>query len=430
MMTPINRRSLLKTGLAGAPLISVGAGSFPLFLQSTANAAKWDTKGEKILVVIQLLGGNDGLNTVVPHKIDGYSRGRRALRLGASTLIKLSDEIGLHASLKPLEKSLNDGRLSVIQGVGYPNPDRSHFRSMDIWESARLDPNELQTGWLGRAMDASLESSSKSRISGVHIGSRNLPLALRARRTDVPSLERLDQLQLKGDNSLTRMAAEVDKMRLVETNSKASAKPEMMPENSDNPLLGFVARTTATAVASSKKLADLDTKPGTVKYPATALGSRLELVSRMIKSGLDTRVFYTGLDGFDTHANQINVHAGLLDQLAVSLAAFESDMSEAGQSDRVCVLVFSEFGRRLAENASMGTDHGAAAPVILTGPMAKKGLVGKHPSMDPKDLNDGDVMYHTDFRRIYADILTNHLGLDPVSILGTGFEPMGLIKKA
>lgn len=179
MMTPINRRSLLKTGLAGAPLISVGAGSFPLFLQSTANAAKWDTKGEKILVVIQLLGGNDGLNTVVPHKIDGYSRGRRALRLGASTLIKLSDEIGLHASLKPLEKSLNDGRLSVIQGVGYPNPDRSHFRSMDIWESARLDPNELQTGWLGRAMDASLESSSKSRISGVHIGSRNLPLALR-----------------------------------------------------------------------------------------------------------------------------------------------------------------------------------------------------------------------------------------------------------
>jgi uncharacterized protein (DUF1501 family) len=350
--------------------------------------------------------------------------------MGSGNLIKLSDEVGLHASLKPLEKSLNDGRLSVIQGVGYPNPDRSHFRSMDIWESARLDPNELQTGWLGRAMDASLDSSSKSKISGVHIGSRNLPLALRARRTDVPSLERLDQLQLKGDNSLTRMAADVDKMRLAETNSKAPVKSDMPAESSDNPLLGFVARTTATAVASSKKLVDLDTKPGTTKYPETALGKRLELVSRMIKSGLDTRVFYTGLDGFDTHANQLNVHAGLLDQVAGSIAAFEADMAEAGQSDRVCVLIFSEFGRRLAENASMGTDHGAAAPVILTGPMAKKGLIGKHPSMDPKDLNDGDVMFHTDFRRIYADILTNHLSLDPVPILGAGFDPMGLIKKA
>ena len=429
-MNSFSRRSLIKTGLAGAPLISVGAGSLPMFLQTTAHAAKIDPKGEKILVVVQLLGGNDGLNTVVPHKIDGYARGRRALRMGSGTLIKLSDEVGLHASLKPLEKSLNDGRLSVIQGVGYPNPDRSHFRSMDIWESARLDPNELQTGWLGRAMDASLESSSKSKISGVHIGSRNLPLALRARRTDVPSLERLDQLQLKGDNSLTRMASDVDKMRLAETNSKASVKSDMPAESSENPLLGFVARTTATAVASSKKLVDLDTKPGTTKYPETSLGKRLELVSRMIKSGLDTRVFYTGLDGFDTHANQLNVHAGLLDQVAGSIAAFEADMAEAGQSDRVCVLIFSEFGRRLAENASMGTDHGAAAPVILTGPMAKKGLIGKHPSMDPKDLNDGDVMFHTDFRRIYADILTNHLSLDPVPILGAGFEPMGLMKKA
>jgi uncharacterized protein (DUF1501 family) len=427
-MNTFTRRSLMRAGLAAAPLVSVGAGSLPLFLSRTARAADQTTKGEKILVVIQLLGGNDGLNTVVPHKIDGYARGRRALRIPAGNLLKLSDEIGLHPELKPLEKTLEAGRLAVVQGVGYPNPDRSHFRSMDIWESARLDPSDLATGWLGRAMDTAAERSeaAASRISGVHVGSRNLPLAMRARRVDVPSLERLDQLQIKGDNTLTRMAADVDRLRLAETNSKAPALEDAgLP--TDNPLLGFVARTTATAVASSKKLADLDTRPGSVKYPTSGLSDRLQLVARMIKSGLDTRVFYTSLDGFDTHANQLVVHAGLLGQVGSSLAAFEADMAESGNSDRVCVLVFSEFGRRLAENASLGTDHGAAAPLFVTGPLAKKGLVGDHPSMDPKDLNDGDVAFRTDFRRIYADILAKHLGVDPAVILGPGFEPLGVL---
>lgn len=424
-MNSFTRRSLMRAGLTSAPLISVGTSTLPLFLSQTARAADTPAKGEKILVVIQLLGGNDGLNTVVPHKIDGYARGRRGLRIPAASLIKLSDEIGLHPGLKPLEKSLESGRLAVIQGVGYPNPDRSHFRSMDIWESARLDPNDLATGWLGRAMDSAAErSEAAARINGVHIGARNLPLALRARRVDIPSLERLDQLQIKGDNTLTRIAADVDRLRLAENNSKA---PEPAAPMADNPLLGFVARTTATAVASSKKLADLDTKPGTVKYPESGLSSRLQLVARMIKSGLDTRVFYTSLEGFDTHANQLNVHAGLLGQLGSALAAFEADMAEAGQSDRVAVLVFSEFGRRLAENASLGTDHGAAAPVFMTGTLARKGLVGAHPSMDPKDLNDGDVMFHTDFRRIYADILAKHLGVDPAAVLGSGFEPLGVL---
>ncbi len=424
-MNSFTRRSLMRAGLTSAPLISVGTGTLPLFLSRTAHAADTPAKGEKILVVIQLLGGNDGLNTVVPHKIDGYARGRRGLRIPAASLVRLSDEIGLHPGLKPLEKSLESGRLAVIQGVGYPNPDRSHFRSMDIWESARLDPNDLATGWLGRAMDSAAErSEAAARINGVHVGARNLPLALRAKRVDIPSLERLDQLQIKGDNTLTRIAADVDRLRLSETNSKA---PEPAAQMSENPLLGFVARTTATAVASSKKLADLDTKPGTVKYPESGLSSRLQLVARMIKSGLDTRVFYTSLEGFDTHANQLNVHAGLLGQVGTALSAFEADMAEAGQSDRVAVLVFSEFGRRLAENASLGTDHGAAAPVFMTGTLARKGLVGAHPSMEPKDLNDGDVTFHTDFRRIYADILAKHLGLDPAAILGPGFEPLGIL---
>lgn len=423
------RRQFLKSGLASSPLVAVGASTLPLFLQESANAADSAKSGETILVVIQLLGGNDGLNTVVPHGIDGYNRGRRALRLPAGNLVRLTSEIGLHPSLKPLEKPLENGRLAVVQGVGYPNPDRSHFRSMDIWESARLDPNDLATGWLGRAMDDSIADSTRKRISGIHIGNRNLPLALRARRSDVPSLERLDQLQLKGDNSLTRLASEVDRLGSTTKNSRLEPMPE--PNNdSGNPLLSFVARTTATAVASSKKLADLNDRPGKIKYPENALGQRLEVVSRMIRAGLDTRVFYTSLDGFDTHANQLAIHSGLLEQLAQSVSAFESDMADSGQLDRVCVLVFSEFGRRLNENASLGTDHGAAAPLFITGPLANSGLIGKHPSMEQKDLNDGDVMFHTDFRRVYADILTNHLGVNPEVVLGPGFAPLGILKKA
>lgn len=428
-MNSFNRRILLKSGLASAPLVAVGSATLPLFLQNSATAADSGKKGDTILVVVQLLGGNDGLNTVVPHGIDGYNRGRRGLRLPSGSLVKLTNDIGLHPSLRPLEKSLENGRMAVVQGVGYPNPDRSHFRSMDIWESARLDPNDIATGWLGRAMDDSLADSTRRRISGIHIGSRNLPLALRARRSDVPSMERLDQLQLKGDNSLTRMAAEMDRLSTAPANSQLTPMPDNQADAA-NPLLSFVARTTVTAVASSKKLADLNDRPGSVKYPENALGKRLEVVSRMIRAGLDTRVFYTSLDGFDTHANQLAIHAGLLEQLGQSLSAFEADMAEAGQLDRVCVLVFSEFGRRLAENASLGTDHGAAAPLFLTGPLARKGLIGEHPSMDPKDLNDGDVMFHTDFRRIYADILANHLGISPEVVLGPGFEPLGLLKKA
>lgn len=426
-MNQVNRRTVIRAGLAASPLISVGSSSLPLFLSRSAAAAEITKKNEKILVVIQLLGGNDGLNTVVPHKIDGYSRGRRALRLNAGSLVSMNDEIGLHSAMKPLQSVLDSGRLAVIQGVGYPNPDRSHFRSMDIWESASLNPDQIQTGWLGRAMDRSTEESPVAKISGVHIGSRTLPLALRAKRSEVPSLERLDQLQLRGDNTLTRMAADLDRMSKLDQSSQFTKGPDSdtVP---DNPLLGFVARTTATAVASSKKLADLQSAQGSVKYPETSLGQRLQLISRMILADLDTRVYYTSLDGFDTHANQLNVHAGLLEQVASSVSAFETDLNQAGLSDRVAILVFSEFGRRLAENASLGTDHGAAAPVFLIGPLVRNGLIGDHPSMDPKDLNDGDIKFHTDFRCVYADILASHLAIDPTVILGQGFDPLGVLK--
>ena len=195
----------------------------------------------------------------------------------------------------------------------------------------------------------------------------------------------------------------------------------------DDPLLGFIRQTTLSAYESSSRLEQVAPKAGGPKYPNFGLARRLELVAQMIKAGFGTRIFYTSLDGFDTHANQLGTHAALLTELSDSLGAFHDDLSAAGQADRVVVLAFSEFGRRVAENASLGTDHGAAAPVFVVGPVAKAGLVGNHPSFD--DLDDGDLKYHTDFRRVYASLLADWLDCSPQSVVGAGFSPLPLLRK-
>ncbi len=193
-------------------------------------------------------------------------------------------------------------------------------------------------------------------------------------------------------------------------------------------MLGFISRTTLSAYESSSRLEQLAPKPGTgPKYPNFGLARRLELVAQMIKADFGTQIFYTSLDGFDTHANQLGSHQALLNELSDSIAAFHDDLTAAGQADRVVVLTFSEFGRRVQENASQGTDHGAAAPVFLVGPVAKPGLVGKHPSLD--DLDDGDLKFHTDFRQVYASLLADWLGCPPESVLGAGFAPLPLLRR-
>ncbi len=411
---PAHRRAFLRSSLAAGTLASLGASTVPTFLSRSARAAAAGSTKDRILVVVQLLGGNDGLNTVVPHGMDGYVRGRRVLRLPKGQLHKINDEIGLHPGMGQMAKLLEDGRLSVVQGVGYPNPDRSHFRSMEIWETARTETGALETGWLGRALDAT-ETPPGGDLPALHVGTRRLPLAFKSKRTQVPSLESLEQyrLQIAGDDAARR--AEQQVLRDV----------AQIDRGSDDPLLGFVRRSTLAAYDSSKRLESVaNPKEGAVKYPNFGLAKRLELIAKIIKAGFGTRIFYTSLDGFDTHANQLGAHAALLTELSDSIAAFHSDLADAGQADRVSVLSFSEFGRRVAENASAGTDHGAAAPVFLVGPVAKKGLVGEHPSFD--DLDDGDLKFHTDFRRIYAALLESWLGLPASPIVGEGFEPLPL----
>lgn len=411
-----NRRGFLRSSLAASTLVSLDSGTVPGFLARTAAAGAGAKGNERVLVVVQLLGGNDGLNTVVPHGLDGYARGRRALRLPTAQLHKLTPEIGLHPAMGKLARLVETGHASIVQGVGYPNPDRSHFRSMEIWESARLDEGRPESGWLGRALDG-VPRAAGSDAAALWVGDRALPLALRSKRTEVPALENLDQYRLRLPGGSTREQA-----FRAELGQVAGANT-----SDGDPLLGFVRRSTLAAYASSERLEQVaKPSPGASKYPAHGLARRLELVAQLIKAGFGTRVFYTALDGFDTHANQLGTHAALLGELSDSIAAFHADLAAAGQADRVALLTFSEFGRRVAENASSGTDHGAAAPVFVVGPVAQAGLVGPHPSLD--QLEDGDLKHHTDFRRVYATMLERWLDWPAAAIVGPGFEPLDLLR--
>ncbi|HEX8203308.1 MAG TPA: DUF1501 domain-containing protein [Isosphaeraceae bacterium] len=407
-----NRREFLKSSLGASTLVSMGATTVPGFLGRSAHAAAGTKANDRVLVVVQLLGGNDGLNTVVPHGLDGYVRGRRVLRLPAGGVHAITREVGLHPGMGQMAKLLEDGRLAVVQGVGYPNPDRSHFRSMEIWETARTETGALETGWLGRALDAH-PAAPGADTPALHVGARALPLALKSKRTEVPTLERLDGFRLQVPGDATRAA-----MHEVAQIERASA----------DPLLGFLRRTTLAAYDSSRRLEELvGSRGGPSKYPNFGLARRLELIAQLIQAGFGTRFYYTALDGFDTHANQLGTHAALLTELSDSVAAFHADLARAGQADRVALVSFSEFGRRVSENASAGTDHGAAAPVFVVGPVARAGLVGEHPSLD--DLDDGDLRHHTDFRRVYAALLERWLGLPAAPIVGPGFEPLDLFAR-
>jgi uncharacterized protein (DUF1501 family) len=390
-MNPATRRDFFRT----LPLISL-APTVPGFIANLARAASPEHDG-RILVVIQLDGGNDGLNTVVPYGDEAYANNRKSLKLAKETLVKVSDGIGLHQAMGQAGKLLESGRLGIVPGVGYPNPSRSHFVSMAIWQTARRDVEEHGgPGWLGRSLDSNPGSSS------LFVGADSIPVAIRGRRALVSSLERLEDL----------------------TFDRALARPAVSPTGGD--LAAFVQRSTLDAYASSDRLAELAKDRSSARYPDTGLANRLKLVARLIKGGYDSRVFYTLQRGYDTHSQQLGTQFGLLGELSGALKAFLDDLEQAKLADRVLVLCFSEFGRRVAENESAGTDHGAAGPVLLAGPAVKPGLLGTYPSLT--DLADGDLKPTVDFRSVYATILDHWLGLPSNAALGGTFEPLALLK--
>jgi uncharacterized protein (DUF1501 family) len=415
------RRELLRLGLGGSTLLACGA-TVPTFLARSAHALA-DGPGRdddgRILVVVQLDGGNDGLNTVVPHGDDLYHKSRPKLALKARDLRPIDEHVGLHPSLDGFARLREDGRLALVQSVGYPNPNRSHFESMAIWHTARAEPGREEPGWLARAMDAG-PAAPGGDAPALHIAAETLPQALRGGQQYVPSLATVEQFR-------RRLGVPED--------GGADEQREVLDRiagqggSGENPLLQFVARSTMVTYASSARLEKVlhDDDEG-ARYPDSyGLARRLRLIARLIRSGLSTPIYYAQLGGFDTHAEQLNRHSGLLRELGSSVRAFLADLDRSGDGDRVTVLVFSEFGRRLGENASAGTDHGTSAPVFLLGRPVRGGLHGPYP--DLSNLKDGDPEHAIDFRRVYATVLERWLKVPAEASRGEPFEPLPLFHR-
>jgi uncharacterized protein (DUF1501 family) len=416
-MSTSRRRFLAAVSAASATsgLLSLS----PLAPRFLTESAAWGAEqaGEKILVVVQLSGGNDGINTVVPYRDDRYIKARPSLVQGEGAVLKIGNDLGLHPNLRGFEKLLEAKQLAIVQGVGYPNPNRSHFESMDIWHTCRHDvpgakvKPDRSTGWLGRSLDARKEAGNADSALALHLGQEVQPLALAGRLVQCPSIRSLDQFRLDTAGNQARR-------QLIES----AISPARTVEND---LLRFVSARSTGALEVSRRMESAGENYKTdVAYPQTGLAEKMKQIAQLIDAGLGTRIYYVALDGFDTHSDQAGAHAALLDQLGGALAAFAEDLGKHGHLDRVATLVFSEFGRRVKENASRGTDHGAAAPVFVVGSKVKPGLLGKHP--DLSDLDDGDLKHHTDFRSIYAALLQNWLGWPIEAALAGKFKPYEL----
>jgi uncharacterized protein (DUF1501 family) len=414
-----SRRDLLRLGL-GTALLACGK-TVPNFLAHSvaalAAAPASSAKG-RALVVLQLDGGNDGLNTVVPYRDANYAKYRPRLRVPTQGLLKIDDHVGLHPALRGLAQLLEGRQLAIIQSVGYPNPNRSHFESMAIWHTAQPQNATSETpGWLARSLGAKPPAGGGD-VPALHVGDTLLPQALTGSSWHVPSLVSLEQcrrrLGVRAAGAREQRAA-LDALAGLERGKPGS-------------LLQFVERSTLTSYASSARLEGvLQAGKAPAGYPDhLGLSQRLKLIAQLLKAGLLASIYYTQLGGFDTHANQIATHPALLREVGDCLKTFLDDLTQAGEAERVVVLVFSEFGRRLAESASGGTDHGTAAPVLLLGPKVRAGLHGSYPNL--QDLWDGDPKHAIDFRQVYATVLDQWLGCPSAKVLGAPFTHLPVLQ--
>ncbi len=402
------RREFLKA----STLLGFGA-TVPTFLGRAARAVDTKASQDKILVVVQLTGGNDGLNTVIPKASPLYKKYRPGIGIPSDKLFRINGEIGLHPSLAGFGRLLNDHAAAVIvQGVGYPNPDQSHFRSMDIWQAGST-AKTLNEGWLGKAL------KSKP-MPAFHLAADNeaAPLAFAGASARVPSLTSLEDFQLKF--VAANKGDKAQQKKLLEDVSKG--------QPSEPSLLDFVRRTATDTYATTDKLAAIGKNyEPKAPYPVSTFGNRLKLAAQLIDAGIGARIFYVTLDGFDTHSAQgglAGTHANLLTNLGDGLSAFYRDLKDRGHGDRVAVMTFSEFGRRAKENGSGGTDHGSGAPMLLVGGKLKAGVIGEHPDLEK--LSDGNLVHAIDFRQVYASVLEQWLGIDSSKLLGEKFKTLKL----
>jgi uncharacterized protein (DUF1501 family) len=420
----LTRRNLLSRG---ALLVAAGL-TAPAFIartalalngqmaQGEAPAALDATKSKNVLVAVQLSGGNDGLNTLIPFADPGYYQFRSSLAIPTSDVITLTDSIGLHPNLGGLKTLYDQGLVAVVQGVGYPNPNRSHFRSMDIWHTARPDIIE-RTGWLGRYLDA-CQCGQDQPLPAVSAGDQ-LNSLFYAEHTLVPAVASIGgfSLQTESGDRQSRQAQIQTLRNIYQQAGNWPAHEALMRQTALKAMDGADQLAQAAGAYQSP-----------VQYPANnPLAAQLKMVAQIIAGNLGTRVFSVQLAGFDTHAAQFNQQANLLGQLGAALTAFEQDLASMGKQDDVLLMTFSEFGRRVAQNGSNGTDHGTAEPMFVIGTHVLPGLHGAYPSLEDLD-NNGDLQFSTDFRQVFAAILQHHLGVDPTPVLAGAYDPLDVIK--
>jgi uncharacterized protein (DUF1501 family) len=425
-------------------LTSALSWTVPTFLANTFSALQADAmdratqittgKDSTILVVLQMAGGNDGINTVIPHGSDYYYKARPRIGIKASDVLKINDQVGLNPGLKGFKELYDQGNLAIVQGVGYPNPNRSHFRSTEIWQTASDSERFEKYGWIGRYFDNACSGADPT--VGVNIG-RQMPQAFAAKvpkgvSVDNPQNYRFINSENGQDGQMMEQSYREMNGHPADENSGGSiagiSGGANMQQQHRGSVMDFLERTALDAQVSSDEIraisARIDNK---ATYPGSQLGNSLKLVAKLIGGALPTRIFYVSQGGYDTHTNQIGTHQRLLQDLGDSVKAFTDDMKAQGNMQRVMVMTFSEFGRRVSDNANSGTDHGAAAPMFVIGNHVKAGLLGQYPSLAPVDLFQGDIKYTVDFRSVYAAVLENWLKTRSEPILGKKFQPLQLV---
>ena len=398
-----SRRRFLELNLGAA--IAAGTGLSSVFGVSAAKGAV--ANNGRILVVLELSGGNDGLNTVVPYTQDEYYRARPTIGIKPDAVLKLSDEYGLHPNLLGWERLYKDGNMAIVHGCGYPNPNRSHFESMKFWHTGVPNAPESR-GWIGRLADTVIPTEASGIVMNI---AKEQSQAVSS--TFHPPVVFSNPAAYRLDNAESQESA----FENIMSNRSKSARGN----------LDFVRRVTSTAADSSefvrRTCANYRTNSD---YGYGTVGTSLRNIAALIEARADARFYYTNFSGFDTHVSQAPNQAGLFNQVGDAVLAFQADLKTMGREDDVVMLVFTEFGRRVKENASLGTDHGVAGPMYVFGNQVKGGFHGEHPSLSL--LDQGDLIMTTDFRSVYASMIQEWMGVQDVgSVIGGDFAQLSLI---
>jgi uncharacterized protein (DUF1501 family) len=370
----------------------------------------------RTLVVVQLGGGNDGINTVVPYSQQAYYQARPTLALQPNELLQIDGNVGLHPSMGGLMSLFKSHNAAILQGVGYANPNRSHFESTLIWESASTD-NSLVGGWLGRYLDAAKRTDPK--VTAVNIGGF-VPLTLTGWTQRGLSMDSLDRFRVYPTPTAETDTQDEDTIKLMNEVACTACQEY-------SALVGAMMQAGLDATAASDMIAQAASNYKTsAKYPQDDFGNRMKLAAQIAGSNLNPKIVYVEIGGFDTHTNQKGQQAALLKTVSDGIAAFYQDMSDKGRANDTMIMTFSEFGRRVKENGNRGTDHGTAEPLFAVGGKVSSNLYGSTPSLT--DLDQGDIKYGIDFREFYASVLEDWLGVDSSAILGQKYNKLSVFQ--